>query len=45
VYELTQPQEDHPLATGTFFGRISRMPRTQPQSPAVTRWVMQACTE
>jgi len=45
VYELTQPQEDHPLSTGTFFGRISRMPTTQPQSAAVTRWVTQACTD
>ena len=45
VYELTQPMEDYPLRTGTFSGHILRMPTTQSQSPAVTRWVSQACTE
>jgi hypothetical protein len=39
VYEFTQPMEDHPLSTGSFFGQIMRMPTCAPQSLAVTRWV------
>jgi hypothetical protein len=39
VYELTQPMEDHPLGTGTFWGHIHRMPTCSPQSAEVTKWV------
>jgi hypothetical protein len=39
VYEFTQPMEDHPLNTGTFWGHIVRMPTCALQSPAVTKWV------
>ena len=39
VYEFTQPMEDHPLNTGTFWGHIVRMPICAPQSLAVTKWV------
>lgn len=39
VYEFTQPMEDHPLGTGTFWGHIVRMPTCSPQSLAVTEWV------
>jgi hypothetical protein len=39
VYEFTQPMEDHPLGTGTFGGRIVRMPTCSSQRSAVTSWV------
>lgn len=45
VYELTQPMEDHPLGTGTFWGRIQRMPTCSPQSPEVTKWVTSNTTK
>jgi hypothetical protein len=39
VYEFTQPMEDDPLSTGTFFGHIARMPTCSVQSASVTSWV------
>lgn len=44
VYELTQPMEDQPLGTGTFFGHILRMPTCSPQSAEVTKWVISKTT-
>lgn len=39
VYEFTQPMDDHPLSTGTFGGRIVRMPTCSVQHASVTSWV------
>lgn len=45
VYEFTQPMEDHPLNTGTFWGHIVRMPTCSPQISAVTKWVTSSTCE
>lgn len=45
VYELTQPMEDHPLSTGTFWGHVHRMPTCSPQSAEVTKWVERNTTK
>jgi hypothetical protein len=45
VYEITQPMEDHPLGTGTFFGRIVRMRTCSPQNSNVTSWVINNTTK
>ena len=38
-FELCQPIDDVPLVTGTFCGRIHRMPKPQVQSARVTNFV------
>jgi len=38
-YELVQPIDDRPLGTGTFEGRLVRVPTVRPQAREITDWV------
>ena len=44
-FELTQPMDDSPLGTGTFFSRSLRMPTVQQQPERVTTWVGRVVAE
>ena len=44
-FELTQPMDDSPLGTGTFFSKIHRMPTVQPQPDGITTWVARVVAE